>query len=73
MTRHGWHGAAPWRFSAGDYVIAIRNVPRTDFALQGPTIAASWDAALTEAMARHRIAVAEEAVADRLLQDLQSL
>ncbi|MGF6231518.1 uncharacterized protein (TIGR02679 family) [Inquilinus ginsengisoli] len=66
------HGAEPWRFGADDYATAIRNVPRAAPSLAGATVASSWDAALTEAMAKHRIMVAEEAVADVLLQDLQS-
>lgn len=65
------HGAKPWRFGVDDYLAAIRNVPRTAPCLDGTTVAAWWDPALTAAMARHRIAVAEEAVADGLLQDLQ--
>ncbi|HYZ63970.1 MAG TPA: TIGR02679 family protein [Acetobacteraceae bacterium] len=64
------HGGVPWRFGAEDYQAAIRNVPASVESLSGPAVAASWDGALTPAMARHRIAVAEEAVAEVLLRDL---
>jgi uncharacterized protein (TIGR02679 family) len=62
-------GAQPWRFGAVDYTAA------TDIAsgqaLTGSTVAAAWDAALAPAMQRHRLAIAEEALAAALLPDLE--
>lgn len=64
------HGAGPWRFSAADYVAAACTA--SDFAkrLEGTPVNASWDEGLTAAMNEHGVAVAEEAVATRLLSDL---
>lgn len=66
------HGAQPWRFCAEDYLTAVRDVSRVAPSLKGRTVAASWDAGLTVSMARYRIAVAEEAVANGLLLDLHT-
>jgi uncharacterized protein (TIGR02679 family) len=65
------HGAEPWRFGVDDYLAAIRNIPHAAPSLDGPAVAASWDTALTAAMAQLRVAIAEEAVADGLLEDLR--
>ncbi|MER7540559.1 TIGR02679 family protein [Streptomyces sp. NPDC097704] len=60
--------AQPWRMTAGDYRAAVTLNPL------GPGVGritgAPWDDTLTEAMAAHGTAVAEELVADVLLEDL---
>jgi uncharacterized protein (TIGR02679 family) len=62
-------GAQPWRFGAADYTAATGIA--SGQALTGSTAAAAWDAALTPAMQRHGLAIAEEAVAAALLPDLE--
>jgi len=64
------HGAEPWRFGAIDYLAAVEAAPSMAHPLEGQAVEASWDAALTLAMREHRVAIAEEAVATSLLQDL---
>lgn len=64
------HGAKPWRFGAVDYLAAVRAVPSLTHPLGGKAVEASWDGALTLAMGEHRIAIAEEALAASLLDDL---
>ncbi len=64
------HLARPWRLGASDYLAAVRAAPATSRPLDGTAVQAAWDQALTTAMARHRIAIAEEAVAASLLRDL---
>ena len=59
-----------WRFSAEDYEVAVTNGPHTRHDLSGACVAASWDVTLMLAMQRHGIAIAEEAVAASLLEDL---
>ncbi|SDF60316.1 TIGR02679 family protein [Bradyrhizobium brasilense] len=63
-------GAVPWRFDAKEYLVAVARAPSPDFALTGPDVHASWDEALTAAMRTHGLAIAEESLADELLQDL---
>jgi uncharacterized protein (TIGR02679 family) len=62
-----------WRFSAKDYEAAVINAPHTRHDLSGACVAASWDVALMLAMQHHGIAIAEEAVAASLLEDLQQI
>jgi uncharacterized protein (TIGR02679 family) len=57
-------GAKPWRLNAEDYVL------RSGRALEGPPVAAHWDADLAPKMAKHGCALDEEAVAEALLSDL---
>ncbi|MGX5805890.1 TIGR02679 family protein [Bradyrhizobium sp. Arg314] len=64
------HGAQPWRFGAADYLAAVRQAPSPTHSLAGNPVEASWDGALTLAMQERRVAIAEEAVAASLLQDL---
>lgn len=64
------HGAEPWRFGATDYLAAVRTVPNPAHPLGGRAVEASWDGALTLAMREHRVAIAEEALAASMLQDL---
>ncbi|MEU4173786.1 TIGR02679 family protein [Streptomyces sp. NPDC026589] len=62
------YGAAPWRMSRADYLNGVRadtdHVP-----LSGKPQGTSWDPKLAETMARERVAVYEEAVADTLLNE----
>jgi hypothetical protein len=64
------HGARPWRLGASDYLTAICLVTSDRLSLKGVQVMASWDEALTTAMAQHRIAIAEEVLAGELLKDL---
>jgi uncharacterized protein (TIGR02679 family) len=64
-------GAHPWRFGAQDYEAAAASAPHARRDLPDACIIASWDAALTPAMQRHGLAIAEEAVAAPLLGDLR--
>jgi uncharacterized protein (TIGR02679 family) len=64
-------GAHPWRFEAPDYVTAVAGAPHTRRDLGDVCIAASWDAALAPSMQHHGLAIAEEAVAASLLEDLR--
>jgi uncharacterized protein (TIGR02679 family) len=63
-------GAVPWRFDAKEYLAAVERAPRPGFALTGLEVHASWDEALTATMRTHGLAIAEESLADELLQDL---
>ncbi len=62
--------ARPWRLATADYEAAANNAPHTrrDLFDIGPH--ACWDDMLAPAMRRHGLAIAEEAVADGLLEDL---
>ncbi|RWC51103.1 MAG: TIGR02679 family protein [Mesorhizobium sp.] len=64
------HRAEPWRFGTVDYIAAVRTAPSLAHPLEGKVAEASWDGALTLAMREHRVAIAEEALAASLLQDL---
>lgn len=64
------HGAKPWRFGVVDYLAAVQTAPSPAHSLAGNPVEASWDGALTLAMRARRVAIAEEAVATSLLQDL---
>jgi uncharacterized protein (TIGR02679 family) len=61
-------GAEPWRLGASDYA-AVAGIASGQ-ALAGAPVEASWDAALTAAMAQRGLAIPEEGVAGLLLQDL---
>jgi len=63
-------GARPWRYAAADYRAAVSNASRKDRDLSATTVTASWDPTLAEAMRHSGISVAEEAVVDSLLEDL---
>jgi len=67
-----WH-ANLWRFGAKDYEVAVTNAPHARHDLSGPCVAALWDEALMLAMQSHGIAIAEEAVAASLLEDLHQI
>ena len=64
------HGAAPWRFDAAAYEAAVQAAPPSSHRLTGTPVMASWDSALAPAMQAQGLAIAEEALADGLLQDL---
>ena len=64
-------GAQPWRFGALDYEAAALSASHARHALADSCIVASWDAALAPAMRRHGLAIAEEAIATSLLEDLR--
>ncbi len=63
-------GARPWRFYTADYLNAVAQAPRPGLALAGPETNASWDGGLSVAMQEHQLSIAEESLADVLLQDL---
>ena len=62
--------ARPWRFMARDYEAAATDAPHTRRDLDGAGVEAAWDDALAPAMRRQGVAIAEEAVAASLLEDL---
>lgn len=62
--------ARPWRMCAADYTNALQHAPRRSPDLGDAVVQARWDPALTLAMQTHGLIVAEEAVADALIQDL---
>ena len=64
------HAARPWRFGALDYQAAVGRSAHAQHRLTGTPVAAAWDAALAPAMQAHGLAIAEEALAASLLQDL---
>ncbi|MGP4095421.1 TIGR02679 family protein [Nonomuraea sp. KM90] len=62
-------GAVPWRMSAGDYLRALADGPASGPA-PGQVTDAPWDPGLAPAMRSRGLAVPEERVAERLLDDL---
>lgn len=64
-------GARPWRLRATDYEAAALEAPHTERDLTGAGVTATWDPALTGAMRKHGLSIAEEAVAASLLTDLR--
>jgi hypothetical protein len=56
--------------SGADYEAAASTAGTARHALAGAEAEAVWDAQLAPAMRRHGLAIAEEAVADSLLDDL---
>jgi Protein of unknown function C-terminus (DUF2399) len=64
------HGAQSWRFNASDYEVAAEGVSDMGQPLTGKAVPAMWDDALMEAMQRHCLSIAEEALAASLLKDL---
>lgn len=64
--------AEPWRMRAADYEEAARRSPPSTPLLHGNEVPPCWDAGLLTAMQTHRLAIAEEAVAETLLTDLQT-
>lgn len=65
-----WH-AQPWQMRTRDYEAAAQIAAHRQRDLAASGIAAIWDTQLAPAMCRHGLAIAEEAVADFLLEDLR--
>lgn len=63
--------AQPWRFGTSEYEAAAVTAPHTQRDLSDAPVIASWDNALTSAMQNRGLAIAEEAVAGSLLEDLR--
>lgn len=64
--------ATPWRMSASDYEAAVRTTPDRPGDLGETDVVAEWEPALTVAMRHRGLTIAEEAVADDLILDLQA-
>jgi len=64
------YGAMPWRYGAADYGAAVQSAPQPGRPLGAQEVAASWDDGLAPLMRTHNLTIAEEAVADSLLEDL---
>jgi uncharacterized protein (TIGR02679 family) len=71
FVRRKW-AASSWNFGAEDYERAVLRYSRVDRNLAGGPVTASWDAALTEAMSRRGVLIAEESVVESLLRDLRT-
>lgn len=63
--------AEPWRLASGDYEAAARTAPHARRNLPETGVAATWDSQLAPAMSHHGLAIAEEALADTLIDDLR--
>jgi uncharacterized protein (TIGR02679 family) len=63
-------GAAPWRFSADDYVSACEQSGDRSEPLAGKPVATPWDAALSDEMSRQGRRIFEEQMIEHLLADL---
>lgn len=63
-------GAHPWRFAHHDYMQAIEQAPHSERDLGDSCVQATWDPALSALMQLQGLAIAEEAVASPLLDDL---
>ncbi len=66
------HGARPWRFSTSDYEAALQIASGFGYSLTGMVTEATWDPGLSLAMQQRGVAIAEEALAAPLLQDLDN-
>jgi uncharacterized protein (TIGR02679 family) len=65
------YGATPWRFGKVEYETAGTQRHSPGHRLNGTEVMASWDCELAPCMRATRIAIAEEAVAGVLLEDLE--
>lgn len=63
--------ARSWRFGAEDYIQAVKTIAPKKRDLEDVRVAASWDTALVDSMRSNGVAIAEEAVASQLINDLQ--
>lgn len=63
-------GATPWRFCENDYKVAAESCASARHELGGDLVSAMWDDRLAIAMQCLDTAIAEEAVASALLEDL---
>jgi uncharacterized protein (TIGR02679 family) len=68
LLRHA--GAAPWRMSTADYESAARSATPVRHDLAASETEADWDVHLARTMRQYGLAIAEEAVADSLFDDL---
>jgi uncharacterized protein (TIGR02679 family) len=70
LVMRRWN-AVPWRFGAVDYLLGVDHCATARrHNLGAVTIEASWDPELSQAMRKHGLAIAEEAVVQVLLGDL---
>lgn len=63
--------ACSWRFGAEDYLLAVKSLATKERDLEDARIAASWDSTLVESMRLKGVAIAEEAVVSKLIDDLR--
>jgi Protein of unknown function C-terminus (DUF2399) len=63
------HGAQSWSFNAVDYEVAAEITAELARTLKGTAVRAIWDGGLIAAMRRHKLSVAEEALASSLSED----
>jgi uncharacterized protein (TIGR02679 family) len=63
-------GTEPWCMGTADYEAAALTTSGSNLAMTGPEATALWDARLAHAMHKRGRAIAEEALADRLLNHL---
>lgn len=66
------YAARPWRFGASDYAAAVQAAPRPGLILEGSPVVPSWDEELGTLMRAHQLSIAEESVAEPLLQDIDA-
>ncbi len=66
------YGATAWRFGKVEYEAAGTQSRSPGHQLAGTEVMASWDCELAPCMRARRIAIAEEAVAGVLLEDLEN-
>ncbi|RZL37359.1 MAG: TIGR02679 family protein, partial [Rubrivivax sp.] len=65
-------GASPWRMGATDYEAAAGSAASAPHVLTGREAQATWDSQLASTMRRYGLAIAEEAVAEALIDDLSA-
>ena len=63
--------AQPWRLASSDYEAAAQTAPHVGRNLTDRGVAATWDSQLAPAMSHYGLAIAEEALADILIEDLR--
>jgi uncharacterized protein (TIGR02679 family) len=66
------YAAQPWRFGASEYAAAVQAAPRPGHRLESSPVAPSWDEELGRLMQAHGLSIAEESVAELLLEDLDA-
>ncbi|WP_181108579.1 TIGR02679 family protein [Xanthomonas arboricola] len=64
--------AIPWRMSTQDYDVAASSTTRVRHELGATPVNADWDIHLATTMQKHGTAIAEEAVATILIEDLRT-
>lgn len=63
--------AQPWRLAGSDYEAAAQTAPHAGRNLPDRSVAATWDSQLAPAMSHYGLTIAEEALADILIEDLR--